>query len=350
MTDQKDTATAMWQDQFSGKRGHELMTEKLAETIPAIYAKEKVTDYDTVLAHAKLFSPYSNWTWYITEMDAETGQCFGLVEGFERELGYFDLTELAETTVFGGVPAVERDLYWEPKTLGDIKRGSLGDPPHNGEIREGDTMTDDTGTEDQSPDVVNVEEFLFGGVTEETADDAPAEVAGEDADAETAAEPDADGELPAGDPTDDAGDVETAGEPDAEADAAADESDVADDADDGGEQPAAAETENTDELKVVLSIRGNRATIGVQRPSADPHIESFDDPDLFGLADEFPAVVARAKARWEEEPMHPAYVKPAPPPRQRNRRQQGTAQAATPQAETEAEEEQQPQPETLRLF
>ena len=37
------------------------------------------------------------------------------------ELGYFDLTELAEVTVFGGVPAVERDLYWEPMTLGEIK-------------------------------------------------------------------------------------------------------------------------------------------------------------------------------------------------------------------------------------
>ena len=40
------------------------------------------------------------------------------------ELGYFDLTELAEVTVFGNVPAVERDLYWEPKTLGEIKRES----------------------------------------------------------------------------------------------------------------------------------------------------------------------------------------------------------------------------------
>ena len=55
----------------------------------------------------------SGLPYYITEMDPETGQCFGLVEGFERELGYFDLTELAETTVFGGVPAVERDLYWQ---------------------------------------------------------------------------------------------------------------------------------------------------------------------------------------------------------------------------------------------
>ena len=335
MTDERETAPTIWQDHHAGKRGHQLMTQKLADAIPALYASEKVADYDAVIAHAKLFSPYSNWTWYITELDAETGQCFGLVEGLEREIGYFDLTELAETTVLGGVPAVERDLYWQPRTLGEIKRGSNGGSPKNGVIREGDAMTDETGTEDQSQDMVNVEEFLFGGVTEETADDAPAEVGGE---------------QPAGDAnaTDDTGDPVAGERPDAEADADSDEPDVADDADDGGEQPATAETETTDELKVVLSIRGNRATIGVQRPEADPHIESFDDTDLFGLADEFPAVVARARAVWEEEPRYPAYVKPTPPPKQRNRRQQAAAQAAT--TEGEAEAEQQPQPETLRLF
>ena len=60
--------------------------------------------------------------WCVTEWDAETGRCFGLVEGFETELGYFHLTELAEVTVFGKVPAVERDLYWEPQTLDEIRR------------------------------------------------------------------------------------------------------------------------------------------------------------------------------------------------------------------------------------
>ncbi len=332
MPEQKETTAIMWEDRHAGKRGHQLMTQKLADTIPAIYSNEKVSDYDAVLAHAKLFSPYSNWTWFITEMDPETGQCFGLVEGFEREIGYFDLTELAETTVFGDVPAVERDLYWQPRTLGEIKSGSREGSPHDGEIREGDTMTDDNETGNHASDVVNVEEFLFGGVTEETADDAPAE---------------AEGELPNGDVADGT-DAETPGEPDADAETAGDETGVADTA--AGDQPAPAETETTEELKVVLSIRGGRAIIGVQQPSADPHIEVFDDPDLFGLADEFPAVVARAKARWEEEPMHPAYVKPAPPPRQRNRRQQGAAQAATAEGEAEAEAEQQPQPETLRLF
>ena len=118
------TTAAIWRDNHSGKRGHDLMTKELGDTIPALYANENVANYDDVLAHAKLFSPYSGWTWYVTEWDPATGLCFGLVEGFETELGYFDLTELAEVTVFGGVPAVERDLYWQPKTIGEIRRGS----------------------------------------------------------------------------------------------------------------------------------------------------------------------------------------------------------------------------------
>ena len=308
MPDQKETTVTTWQDSHSGKRGHQLMTEKLENAIPALGATEHVADYDDVLARAKLFSPFSNWTWYIAEWDAETGQCFGLVEGLERELGYFDLTELAETTVYGGVPAVERDLYWQPITLGEIKGGSRRVPPYHEETGKGETMTGETGTDISSSDVASAEEFLFGA----SAGNATANVAEE---------------PPAGDSTDDAADLETAEEPDV--------------ADDPGE-PAAS----PDELKVVLSIRAGRATIGVQRPAADPHIESFDDPDLFGLADQFPAVVARAQARWEEEPMHPAHVKPEPPARRRNRRQQGTAQATTAQAV----EPEQPQAETLRLF
>ena len=117
------TAT-IWQDKHSGLRRHKLMTKELGEKIPALYANENVADYDSVLVPVKLFSPYANWTWYVTEWNAETGECFGLVDGFEKELGYFDLTEMAEATVFGGVPAVERDLYWEPKTLGEIKRAA----------------------------------------------------------------------------------------------------------------------------------------------------------------------------------------------------------------------------------
>ena len=98
-------------------------------------------------------------------------------------------------------------------------------------------------------------------------------------------------------------------------------------------------------MKVVVSIKGRRATIGVQRPSSDPHIETFDGLNETRLTTEVPAVIERARARWEETPKHPAYERPAPPARRRNRRQQGTAQDTT--GETQETETQQ---QTLRLF
>ena len=112
-----------------------------------------------------------------------------------------------------------------------------------------------------------------------------------------------------------------------------------------GSEEAENQDDPSEDLKVVVSFKGGRATIGVQRPSADPHIETFDDPDLSGLAQEVLAVIERARARWEDTPKHPAYERPAPPARRRNRRGQETAQGST--AEEEAEQAQQ---QTLRLF
>ena len=64
-----------------------------------------------------------------------------------------------------------------------------------------------------------------------------------------------------------------------------------------GELAVGDETGSSDDLKVVVSIKGGRATIGVQQPASDPHIESFDDPDLSGLTQEVPAVIERARAK-----------------------------------------------------
>ena len=109
----------MWQDKHSGLRRHKLMTKELGATIPALYANEKVENTDDVVARAKLFSPYSNWTLVHHRMGCRDRRMLRpRCRGSRTEWGYFDLTELAEATVFGGVPAVERDLYWEPKTIG----------------------------------------------------------------------------------------------------------------------------------------------------------------------------------------------------------------------------------------
>ena len=118
-------------------------------------------------------------------------------------------------------------------------------------------------------------------------------------------------------------------------------------ADDGDKPDAEAQTDAANELKVVVSIKGGRAVIGVQQPSSDPHIETFEDHDLPALAQEVVAVRERARARWEEAPKHPAYERPAPPPKHRNnRRQQGAATNANAEGAAGHEEAQQ----TLRLF
>ena len=139
-----------------------------------------------------------------------------------------------------------------------------------------------------------------------------------------------------GDPADDAA-AAVADEQDASKEIAQDPQG----SDDAGDEAGAPE-----DLKVVISIKDGRATIGVQGASSDPHIEAFDDPDLSRLTQEALAVVERARAKWEDEPRYPAHEKPAPPARRRNRREQGAAQAGA----AEGEAEQQEQPETLRLF
>ncbi len=115
---------------------------------------------------------------------------------------------------------------------------------------------------------------------------------------------------------------------------------------DAGDKPdAEAKADAPEDLKVVVSIKGGRATIGVQRPSSDPHVETFGDADLSGLAHEVPAVTERARAKWQETPKHPAYARPAPPARRRNRGRQGSAQASTAEGAAEPE-----QAQTPRLF
>jgi len=53
-----------------------------------------------------------------TEFDGQD-TFFGLVEGQEKELGYFSLVELQGVRGPMGLP-IERDLHWTPKMLAEI--------------------------------------------------------------------------------------------------------------------------------------------------------------------------------------------------------------------------------------
>ncbi len=97
-------------------RGHELLDQASRERLPPLYANEALGL--AALALVKFFTPDSNWTWYASEFDGDD-IFFGLVSGFEVELGYFALSELEETRGPLGLP-IERDLHFEPKTLKEL--------------------------------------------------------------------------------------------------------------------------------------------------------------------------------------------------------------------------------------
>ncbi len=94
----------------------ELMNDAIREQLPPLYSNEK-TGMNAV-APVKYFTPDGGWTWYASEFDgADT--FFGLVSGLEIELGYFSLSELQGVRGSLGLP-VERDIYYEPKTLQEL--------------------------------------------------------------------------------------------------------------------------------------------------------------------------------------------------------------------------------------
>ena len=109
----------MYTEKQRGKRKHQLLTTKLVNDLPPLYNSEENPEKEAI-AVVKFFSPYSQWTWYAVEFDGDD-TFWGLVDGFEMEYGYFSYRELEAVTVFGGVPAVERDCGWSPRPVKEIE-------------------------------------------------------------------------------------------------------------------------------------------------------------------------------------------------------------------------------------
>ena len=93
--------------------------------LPPLYAQDGKGG--RAIAYLKWFTPDSGWSWWITEGQPvldEQGreidfECFALVQGQEKELGYVHLSELEAVQGPMGLP-IERDLHWQPKTLAEI--------------------------------------------------------------------------------------------------------------------------------------------------------------------------------------------------------------------------------------
>ena len=118
-----------------------LLTKEIIRKLPPLYAQDGKGDAAKI--HVKFFSPDGSWTWFVTEgnpivrrdgeiigdipqADMQPGDeivdwlFFGMVHGFEKELGNFVLSELLSVRGKLGLP-IERDLYFGDHTLGDLK-------------------------------------------------------------------------------------------------------------------------------------------------------------------------------------------------------------------------------------
>jgi len=96
---------------------HDLLPAWLAADVPALYSQEHTPD---PVVRVKFFTPDSSWTWYVVEYSSADRLCFGLVDGFDCELGYFSVDELESVRGPLGL-RVERDLWWKPVPLSAVR-------------------------------------------------------------------------------------------------------------------------------------------------------------------------------------------------------------------------------------
>jgi hypothetical protein len=93
-----------------------LLTQEIRKKLPPLYANEKKKP-EEVPVLLKIFNPYGQSTWYITEFDGEDVM-FGLCCIHEKELGYVSLSELQSVKIGRFGWPLERDMHWHG-TLAD---------------------------------------------------------------------------------------------------------------------------------------------------------------------------------------------------------------------------------------
>ncbi|MCP4473464.1 MAG: DUF2958 domain-containing protein [Gammaproteobacteria bacterium] len=92
-----------------------LLTNKIIAALPEFYSTEEIPLAEKLVI-CKFFTPDNDWTWFVFEGElieqANTRQkdyrFFGMVHGYEQELGYFMLSELEAARGSLGME-IERD-------------------------------------------------------------------------------------------------------------------------------------------------------------------------------------------------------------------------------------------------
>jgi hypothetical protein len=99
-----------------------LITKEIRVATPPLYSTQLKAPAD-ILIIAKFFTPWSNWTWYMTELDEDDDLAFGFVVGLYSESGYFTISELKSLLGPGGL-TIERDLHFGKHSLAEILGGA----------------------------------------------------------------------------------------------------------------------------------------------------------------------------------------------------------------------------------
>jgi hypothetical protein len=95
-----------------------LLTKEIQEQLPTLYSQEHNPD---PIALVRFFDSRGDWSWYATEFDGEN-LFFGVVLGFEREIGYFSLAEFEQVNRDAGYERIQRDADYKPKRIREIQR------------------------------------------------------------------------------------------------------------------------------------------------------------------------------------------------------------------------------------
>ncbi len=68
-------------------------------------------------------------------------------------------------------------------------------------------------------------------------------------------------------------------------------------------------------LRVIITLRDGRGSIGLQRFGCDPFLTTTPDADLPNALARVPELLAAADGVWQERRQNPKYIRPAPAPR-----------------------------------
>ena len=93
----------------------ELLTKEIAEELQKQYPMG--SDMEQMVV-CKFFNPCGSWSWFVMNFDGDD-YLWGIVKGFETEIGAFSLSELQEYKGPLNI-GIERDLYFKPMKAKDL--------------------------------------------------------------------------------------------------------------------------------------------------------------------------------------------------------------------------------------